>query len=111
MDIYFAKSKLQKICESEKKLKAEYGLRMAVVIQQRLMELSAAQTLEVMRSISGARCHELSENFKGHLAVDLVHPQRLLFKPFHDPVPVKVDGGLDWSQVKAVEIAGIIDYH
>jgi toxin HigB-1 len=111
MDIYFATSKFQKTCNSEKKLRGVYGPRMALLIQQRLLELGAADTLETMRSIVGARCHELTANMKGHLAVDLVHPYRLVFTPFGEPVPLKDDGGLDWSKVKAVEVVDVIDYH
>jgi proteic killer suppression protein len=84
---------------------------MAGLIQQRLGELSDAETLEVMRTIPGARCHELSQNLKGLLAVDLVHPDRLVFKPADDPIPRKPDGGLDWTQVKRIEVVGIGDYH
>jgi proteic killer suppression protein len=35
----------------------------------------------------------------------------MLFVPNHDPVPEKEDGGLDWTQVTAVEIIGIEDTH
>lgn len=111
MDIYFSTSRLQKLCNSEKKLRGEFGPRMAPLIQQRLVELAGAADLEMMRSVVGARCHELTANLEGHLAVDLVHPNRLIFKPFGEPVPLKEDGGLDWSNVKAVEIVGVINYH
>ena len=84
---------------------------MAALIQQRLTELRAADTLEDMRNLTGARCHELKSDLAGHLAVDLVHPNRMVFKPDHDPVPVKDDGGLDWSAITEVEVIGIGDYH
>lgn len=47
----------------------------------------------------------------GQLAVDLKHPQRLIFQPDDDPVPRKADGGLDWSLVTRVMILEIVDYH
>lgn len=84
---------------------------MAERLQQRLNELSAAESLEDLRSIPAARCHELTGNLKGKIAVDLVHPDRLVFSADHEPVPVKKDGGLDWTQVTAVLIEGIGDYH
>jgi proteic killer suppression protein len=83
---------------------------MASLIQRRLCELSDAETLAVMRSLPG-RCHELRQNLKGCLAVDLVHPDRLAFKPDHDPLPTKEDGGLDWAKVTRILIIGIGDYH
>jgi len=83
---------------------------MASLIQQRLIDLDAVEMLEMMRSLPG-RCHELKQNLDGLLAVDLVHPDRLAFKPDHDPVPTKKDGGLDWLQVTRIEIVGIGNYH
>jgi proteic killer suppression protein len=91
-------------------LRGEHGPRMARLIQQRLLDLSAAETLEVMKTLPG-RCHELKQNLKGCLAVDLVHPDRLVFRPDHDPLPTKEDGGLDWSRVTRITIVGIGDYH
>ena len=84
---------------------------MAGVIQQRLVELNDAENLEVMRSLPGPKCHELTQNRKGQLAVTLVEPKRLIFQPNHDPVPTNDDGGLDWSKVLKIEIIEIVDYH
>ena len=110
MDISYANSKLEKLCNSEKKLRGEYGPRMAGLILQRLADLDAADDLEVTRLLPG-RCHELTQNLKGCLAVDLVHPDRLAFRPNHNPIPKKKDGGLDWKKVTAIEVMGIGDYH
>ena len=111
MEVTFATAKLGKLCNSAKKLRGAYGPRMALLIQQRLMELGDAEVLEDMRHITGARCHELSQNLRNLLAVDLVHPDRLVFRVSDSPVPRKKDGGLDWSQVRQVEVVGIGDYH
>lgn len=111
MKITFSSAKLSKLCNSAKKLKGKFGPRMAALIQQRLSELKAADTLEDMRHLPGARCHELTGNLKGYLAVDLVHPDRLVFRPDHDPIPELPSGGLDWNQVTDIEIYGVGDYH
>jgi len=110
MDISFATSKLAKLCNSAKKLRGDYGPRMASVIQQRLVDLDAAKTLESMRDVPG-RCHQLTENLDGLFAVDLVHPDRLVFAPDHDPVPQLSSGGVDWSKVTKIEVVGIGNYH
>lgn len=57
------------------------------------------------------RCHELTGNRKGQLTVDLDHPYRLVFTPNHAPLPMRPEGGLDWSQVTSIEIRGIEDTH
>jgi len=110
MDIEFATWKLAKACNSEKAMKAEWGVRMAKKLKRRLSDLEAANTLEEVRSLPG-RCHELLADRKGQLAMDLVHPLRLIFRPSHDIRPAKPDGGLDWQQVTSIEILGICDYH
>lgn len=111
MDVTFAKAKMQKLCNSAGKLRGEYGPRMAALIQQRLVELSDAETLEDLRNVAGANCHELSQNLKGYLAVNLVQPNRLLFEVADEPRPELEDGGLDWKRVKSIRVVGIGDYH
>ena len=111
MEIAFGSRKMQKLCNSEKEMRAKLGDRGAKVLQLRLNQIAAAPTLEDLGKVPGARCHELTADRKGQLAVDLVHPRRLVFEPDHDPVPEKPDGGLDWQQVKRVIIIDIVDYH
>lgn len=110
MEISFATSKLARLCNSEKRLRAAYGPRMARVIQRRLVDLAAAEMLASMRDLPG-RCHQLTGNLDGLFAVDLVHPDRLVFAPDHDPAPQLSGGGVDWSKVTKIEVAGIGDYH
>ncbi len=111
MDMSFASRKVQKLCSSEKERRGKLGPRNAELLERRMDQLEAAQTLEDMRSLPAVRCHELRHDRKGQLAVDLVHPKRLVFQPNHDPVPYKEDGGLDWSRVTAILILEVVDYH
>ena len=111
MEVAFATRKLEKLCNSQKSMRGDLGPRCAARLGQRLAELGAAITLEDMQLLPGARCHELTGDRKGQLAVDLVHPLRLVFEPDHDPRPEKADGGLDWSEVTKVVIVEILDYH
>jgi len=55
--------------------------------------------------------HELKSDRRGQLAVDVSKNERLVFEPADDPPPTKPDGGLDWSQVTAVRILEVVDYH
>ena len=111
MEVTFTNARLHKLCNSAQKLRGKYGPRMADLIQRRLLELADAVTLEDMSAVVGARCHPLKANLKGLFAVDLVHPDRLAFKPAHDPIPVKPDGGINVARVTAIEVVGIGDYH
>ena len=111
MNILFKTTKLKKECNDEKLLVRRYGARRAKLIQRRLYDLQAANSLEVLRSLPQARCHELKDNRKGQLSVDLDHPYRLVFEPYENPIPRKEDGGLDWSKVTAIIIHGVEDTH
>ena len=110
MDIAFSTIKLQKTLNTQNLLVKVHGPDRARRIRKRLDDLNAATTLEDIRSLPG-RCHELTGDRAGQLALDLDHPYRLIFTPAHDPFPVKDDGGLDWTAVTAVVILGVEDYH
>lgn len=111
MEICFSSKKLQKVCNSEKEMRATFGKPLAEKLQQRLAELKAAETLEDISRLPPARCHELSQDRQGQFAVDLVHPKRLIFEPDHNPLPRRSDGGLDWANITAIRVIEIIDYH
>lgn len=111
MEVSFRTSKLRKHTETIESARREWGERRGKLLRRRLDELAAAPDLETMRRLPGARCHELTGNLRGRLAVDLDHPYRLLFEPAHDPIPRKDDGGLDWTKVTAITVVEILDYH
>lgn len=113
MDINFKNNALQKLFSSEKELIRKYGDKNARLLMNRLTRLMAAENLmdigPPMRKPE--RCHELGHNRKGELSIDLWGPYRLIFKPNHDPIPSRADGGLDWSQVTKIVIYGVDDTH
>jgi proteic killer suppression protein len=111
LDIMFGNSSLERACNDAKRAQRQFGEIQAKLLRRRLDELHAAETLSVMRSIPQARCHELRGNLAGRLSVDLKHPYRLIFRPASSPVPLKPDGGLDWTRVTVIEILGVEDTH
>jgi len=111
MRILFKTTKLQKECNSHGLLVKKHGDRRALLIEQRIYQLKACAYLEDIRNVSGPRCHELIGNLKGILSADLDHPYRLLFEPADDPIPLKEDGGLDWTAVESIRILRVEDTH
>ena len=92
-------------------IKATYGTR-AKLVNQRKSELQAAPSLETIRAIAAANCHELTGELNGKLAVDISANHRIIFEPNHSPAPIKEDGGLDWTLVTDITILDIgKDYH
>ena len=106
----FRSDRLRKICNDERKARAELGMEMAKVLRRRLDALRAAPTLACMRNLPG-RCHELTGNLAGVISIDLRGQYRLLFVPMGDPVPTKPDGGLDWTRITKVEVFAVEDTH
>lgn len=111
VDVYFKTKKLHNICSNQKEMIKKYGLRMAVKLQQRLMELQAAGNLSEISKVPPPRCHELIGDRSNQFSVDLKHPYRLIFISANDPVPELAVGGLDWKKVTEVEILEIADTH
>lgn len=109
MDIQFA-GKLEQTFNEEKKLQRKYGHR-AKLIQRRLGELRAADSLAVMKTLPSAACHRLTGDRKGQYAVNVGHPFRMVFIPKNDPLPQHQHGGLDETKVTTIEIQEIVDYH
>lgn len=110
MNVTFDSAKLAKVMNDDTELQKTYGPEQSRKIRARLDDLRDATSLEEMRNLPG-RCHELTGNRAGQLAIDLKHPHRLIVRPDHDPPPTKDDGGLDWTQVTAVKVLEVVDYH
>lgn len=110
LNIVFGNPKFESLCNNHKLLVRKHGTKRAKKIRQRLDDLHAANSLDVMRKLPG-RCHELAGDKSGFLSLDLDHPYRLLFEPANEPLPQKDDGGIDWVNVTAVRIIGIEDTH
>lgn len=110
MKINFKTNKLKKQLTIPKEMAKAFG-QVSKMINQRMKELKAADNLEVMRTIPAAKCHELTQNRKGQLAVKVSGNYRLIFIPDHDPVPSNDDGGMDWTSITIIEVIEIDDYH
>ena len=111
MDISFKNKKTQKVFNSSAELKKKYGARNARIIQRRMAVLRAAPTLSDVSHRPPERRHQLEAERKGEYAVDIKQPFRIVFKPGHNPVPKTRDGGVDLTQITAIEILGVEDYH
>lgn len=111
MEIIYDSTWLKKRCDSEREANKEWGPHVAKKLRVRLAELRAAERLSDISPHRPARLHELDHNRAGQLAVDLHGGFRLVFKPCHDPVPRKPDGGLDRDAVTAIRVIEVGDYH
>lgn len=113
MYITFSDRKLEKICNSDREMRKKCGAQRAKLLRRRLVQLLSAPTLAALGPpyVGPGRCHELTGNMEGSLSIDLDGPFRLLFRPNHNPLPQRQEGGLDWDAVTAIEIVGIENTH
>ena len=98
VDITYSNNKIKRVCTDAKAAEKVYGLEMANKIHQRIDEIAAADTVEMMMRYRIGRCHPLTNNRKGQYAVDLVHPQRLVFEK-------------KGKEIQIVNVIEIVDYH
>lgn len=110
MEIAFKNRRLRELSNDDRKAVKALGSPCAKKLRRRLDDLRACRTLEDMRFLTG-RCHELSDDLAGCLALDLHGGVRLIFEPAHDPPPTKPDGGLDWRAVTEIRVVDVRDYH
>lgn len=110
MDIIFLDKKLKKIANNDRLAVKELGKLRAKLLKERLDDLSAAQTLEMVRYLPG-HYHELTQDRKGQWACDLDQPYRLIFQPHERPIPEDANGKYIWLEIKGVEIIEIKNYH
>ncbi len=95
MEITFATSRLAKTC-----------------IAKRLLQLRAMATLADLMALPQGRPHPLTEDLRGLWAIDLKHPQRLIFSISNEPLPTLGDGRIDTKKVTKLCIERIEeDYH
>jgi proteic killer suppression protein len=86
------------VCEDASVAERVYGCEMAAKIQMRIDQIRAADSVEMMIQYRIGRCHSLHQNRKNQYAVDLVHPQRLVFEK-------------KGTEIQIANIIEIVDYH
>jgi proteic killer suppression protein len=111
MELFFKSRKLERACTTERESVRMWGAQRAQVVRRRIAQLQAAENLAVISTLPPSRLHPLAGDRAGQFAVDAVHPFRLVFEPWHDPLPTLPDGGIDKSKITEIRILDIEDYH
>ena len=98
MKITYRNRRIEKVCTDARTAERAYGQEMANKIHQRIDEIRAADTVEMMLQFHIGRCHPLAQNRKGQFAMDLIHPYRLVFEK-------------NGEEIQIAHILEIVDYH
>lgn len=110
MEILYSNNKLKKQITDLRELDKAFG-QLARQINKRVSELTSCDNLSIMKLFPQAKCHELSGNRKGQLAIKVSGNFRIIFIPNHNPVPEKEDGGMNWVEITSITIIEVSDYH
>jgi proteic killer suppression protein len=108
MVILFETADLKQLCSEEREANRQLGRPCAKKLVTRLADLRAAQRVT---DLVAGHPHPLKGDRAGQFALDLHGGKRLVFTPAHDPLPLKDDDSIDWSQVTSIRIVFIGDYH
>lgn len=110
MQVSFASKRLKKDMATAEAMVKCYGT-LAKRLKLRLDVLYQADCLADVPTEPPPRCHQLTRDLDGHYAVDLNGNCRLVFRPNHDPLPLKEGGGTDLTKVTEIEVVAVMDYH
>ena len=80
MQVKYKNRKLEVICTNAAEAQKKYSEQMAELIHERIDQLSAFDTVEMLIRFKIGRCHPLKGQRKEQYAMDLVHPFRLIFE-------------------------------
>ena len=96
--VTYKNKSMERICTDYSEATRKHGSDIADKLYQRIYEISAVPSVEVMIQCHIGRCHRLTGNRNGQYSVDLGHPYRLIFKVKNE-------------QVQIAKIIEIVDYH
>lgn len=98
MLVQYKNRRLEKVCTNAKAAKESYGSNMADKIHQRIGEICAADSMDILIKFKIGGCHSLKGDRKNQDAMNLVQSYRLIFEFIDD-------------EVKIVGVIEIVDYH
>lgn len=98
MIVEYRTNSLEKVCTKANVAVRQYGQEMAVRLHQRIKQIKAADTVEMLVQYRIGRCHPLHGDRDRQYAMDLVHPYRLVFTKHGD-------------EIQIARIEEIVDYH
>jgi plasmid maintenance system killer protein len=110
MQLFYRKKKLRKEFEDARLLAKNRGKVQSDKIQLRLAQLDAVENWSEVVALPGQH-HELTHDKAGWISCDLDGQNRLIYEPWPQPAPRRVDGTLDGTAVTAVRILGVLDTH
>lgn len=110
LSIEYKSKKLRRQCLEFEKAKATWGERQARLVQQRINEFLAVNSMADLSHLPPTRCH-LLKGRKSEYSVNLVHPFRLIFEPIGERSEIYEGNTLLREKVTTIRILRVEDTH
>lgn len=110
LELAFANKEFRDLCLNESLARQTFGEPLAERLKRRLADLAAASVVSDLLMLPG-RPRELTNDRRGHMVMDLIDGQQLVFQGGHVKERVLQSGDIDWSRVRRVKILGLENGH
>lgn len=107
--IEYGSKRFEKQCDPKGASK-KFGAEKAKMLQRRREQMTFAPTLKDFKDVH-VHCEALTGDMAGEWSVRLTANWRLVFELADEPLPRKEDGGIEITQVEAVRLLRVEDYH
>lgn len=108
MELFFDDRELERACMMEGESIRAWGDKRAAVVRRRIAQLSAAESLAILSAMPLLQ-FSLGD-CPGEFTVDVLHPYRLTFAPWLNPLLRSGSGELALAQVTTIRILAIKEY-
>lgn len=110
ISIGYDSSKLEKLCLESKATRKQFPQVAAGLLQQRLFELAAFDSLGAIPSGAPLHFHALTGNLTGHFAIRIDKKHRIVFRP-GQVAETETPGMVDLGAVTEIIVVRVGDYH
>lgn len=104
MQLAFDSESLRSICENDADARRELGEAVAEVLQRRLADLCAANSIY---ELPVGQPQIINVEGYQYVSIDLCEGYQVIFCSNHPRQPVTASGALDWTQVSRIRILRI----
>lgn len=109
MEVRFLDEKEERNYQDIKFLRRSYGETMAKMIQRRINEIEAIESVGLLLDLKIGKAHLLDHEYKYHIGLNLTGNYRLIIKPlYNDDTDYS---RLNLHEIQIITIMEVKDYH
>jgi len=110
VEIRYLNKDVENLCNNQRLLQRRQGIEIVKAMARRLTDLEAVEVLADMIQLPG-KFEEFTGDRAEQFTLRLDRQFRIIFEVGNDPVPRKLDGGIDLTKVTTVIIVEAVSSH